>query len=401
MSQSWPPVPLGRAIKQRAEFVRIDDLQEYKRCRVQLHAKGIVLRDTVSGSVIKTKEQQVCKAGEFLVAEIDAKVGGYGIVPEDLEGAVVSGHYFLFEIEEDILDGRYLDFFIRTPAFADQVRAQGSTNYAAIRPAHVLGYSMPLPPLDEQRRIVVRIEELAAKIQEARHLRSEAVEEVDAFMYGVVTRLDDEVRESAPLATLERLSSQKKGSLRSGPFGSALLHEEFVSEGVPAIGIQDVQENCFVLTRRWNVTPEKARELERYTIRPRDVLVTVMGTLGRACVVPDDTPRMVSTKHVWTITLDHSKAEPRWVSFWLNFSRRVRDDLLGQGTGTAISGLNGQKIRKLSLPEISVPQQRRIVAYLDGLQAKVHALTRLHAETAAELDALLRSVLERAFKGEL
>src|SRR5204863_1949278 len=119
-----------------------------------------------------------------------------------------------------------------------------------------------------------------------------------------------------------------------------LLHDEFVPDGIPAIGIQDVQENSFVLTRRWNVTPEKAEELSRYTVKPLDILVTVMGTLGRACAVPENVPRMVSTKHVWTITLDQTKAAPRWVSYWLNFSQTVRDELLGQGTGTAIAGLN-------------------------------------------------------------
>jgi type I restriction enzyme S subunit len=72
----WRTAQLGEAIRLRKEFVTIDDAIEYKRCRVQLHAKGVVLRDIVSGADIKTKEQQVCRAGEFLVAEIDAKVGG-------------------------------------------------------------------------------------------------------------------------------------------------------------------------------------------------------------------------------------------------------------------------------------------------------------------------------------
>src|SRR3990170_3299227 len=99
-------VPLGQCIRYRKEFVQIDDLENYKRCRVQLHGKGIVLRDMVAGSEIKTKEQQVCRAGEFLVAEIDAKVGGFGIVPESVDGAIVSSHYFLFTIDEAILDRR-------------------------------------------------------------------------------------------------------------------------------------------------------------------------------------------------------------------------------------------------------------------------------------------------------
>jgi len=184
MKQSWPTVRLGEVLRHRKEFITIDDLTNYKRPRVQLHVQGIVLRDDVPGALIKTKTQQVCRAGEFLVAEIDAKVGGFGIVPESLTGSIVSSHYFLFVIDESKLNRRFLDFFIRTPTFREQVAAQGSTNYAAIRPAHVLSYQIPLPPLAEQRRVVARIEELAAQIHEARTLRHQAAEEAAALMGG-------------------------------------------------------------------------------------------------------------------------------------------------------------------------------------------------------------------------
>ncbi|MEZ6064146.1 MAG: hypothetical protein R3B90_00215 [Planctomycetaceae bacterium] len=150
---AWPLVPLGDVVTHRKEFICIDDLTRYKRCRVQLHAKGVVLRDEVEGAVIKTKSQQVCREDEFLVAEIDAKVGGFGIVPAELDGAVVSSHYFLFTPHSEKLLPSFLDYYSRTPSFREQVSARGSTNYAAIRPSHVLGYSIPLPPISEQRRL--------------------------------------------------------------------------------------------------------------------------------------------------------------------------------------------------------------------------------------------------------
>src|SRR5881296_2147463 len=158
MTKAWPVVKLGEVLRHRKEFITIDDLTNYRRPRVQLHVQGIVLRDEVPGALIKTKRQQVCRAGDFLVAEIDAKVGGFGIVPEALDSSIVSSHYFLFEANEVKLDRRFLDYFIRTPTFREQVEAQGSTNYAAIRPADVLGYVIPLPPVPEQRRVVARIE---------------------------------------------------------------------------------------------------------------------------------------------------------------------------------------------------------------------------------------------------
>ena len=90
MSKQWPTVRLAEVLRHRKEFITIDDLTNYRRPRVQLHAQGIVLRDDVPGALIKTKAQQVCRTGEFLVAEIDAKVGGFGIVPKTLDGSIVS-----------------------------------------------------------------------------------------------------------------------------------------------------------------------------------------------------------------------------------------------------------------------------------------------------------------------
>jgi type I restriction enzyme, S subunit len=184
MMVTWKKVPLGLVLTHRKEFVYIDDTTEYKRCRVRLHAQGIVLRDVVLGSQIRTKQQQVCRAGEFLVAEIDAKVGGYGIVPEDLDGAIVSSHYFLFVVDKAVLDPRFLDLYVRTPAFHEQVSARGSTNYAAIRPKHVLGYQVPLPPLSDQRRI----QELAAKVEEVRRLQAETAAELDAILPSILNK---------------------------------------------------------------------------------------------------------------------------------------------------------------------------------------------------------------------
>jgi type I restriction enzyme S subunit len=127
----WPRARLGELVRHRKEFITIDDLASYRRPRVKLHAQGVVVRDEVPGALIKTKAQQVCRTGDFLVAEIDAKMGGFGLVPEALAGAIVSSHYFLFEIDETRLARRFLDWFIRTPPFLEQVSAQGTTNYAA------------------------------------------------------------------------------------------------------------------------------------------------------------------------------------------------------------------------------------------------------------------------------
>ena len=71
-------VPLSKVLRHRKDKITIDDSTNYKLCRVQLHRRGVVLRQMMSGAKIRTKTQQVCKRGDFIVAEMDAKVGGYG-----------------------------------------------------------------------------------------------------------------------------------------------------------------------------------------------------------------------------------------------------------------------------------------------------------------------------------
>jgi len=150
---------LSKALRHRKEFMTINDETSYQRVTVQLHGRGIVARDVVRGSEIKTKQQKVIRANDFLVAEIDAKMGGFGIVPATLAGAIVSSHYFTFEIDTRQLLPEFLDAFIKvgfvTKSIENSVR--GSLNYAAIRPAHILRMQFPFAPLPNQQRVIQRM----------------------------------------------------------------------------------------------------------------------------------------------------------------------------------------------------------------------------------------------------
>jgi type I restriction enzyme S subunit len=404
MNSNWPLVSLDELIRLERRPVEVKPEQQYQEIGIYCFGRGIFHKTPRTGLEVGDKNLYELREGDLILQVTFAWEGAIALCSKGEQGFYGSTRYPTFRVDETRCFAPFLLRYLGTRDGLDQINkicpgSAGRNRVLSLKRLHEV--KVPLLPVSEQRRIVVRIEELAAKINEASGLRINAANETSSIIRSAVTRIDQDLRSKRSVAKLEDFASGERGALRSGPFGSALLHSEFVFEGIPAIGIQDVQENRFKLTRRWNVTPEKAEELRRYTIKPRDILVTVMGTLGRACVVPDDIPRMVSTKHVWTVTLDQTRAEPKWVSYWLNFSSLVCDELLGQGTGTAIPGLNGEKIRALSLPDIPLLDQQHIVAELDALQAQVDGVKKLQAETAAELDALLPSILDKAFKGEL
>ena len=395
MSKPWPKVRLGEVLRHRKESITIDDLTNYKRPRVQLHVQGIVLRDEVPGALIKTKTQQVCRAGEFLVAEIDAKVGGFGIVPESLDGSIVSSHYFLFVTDETKLDRRYLGFFLRTPAFREQVAAQGSTNYAAIRPSQVLGYEMPLPPLAEQRRVVARIEELAAQIHEARTLRQQAAEEAEALLLNQV---------EVAFSQLEACHKPRAfGSfdphVTSGPRNWAKHYEE---SGARFYRAQDVGPHGRILEdSKVFISPPLGEQGRSAMLRRGDLMLVITGaTVGRATVYREGLEPGFVSQHVAICRLPQDEVEPEF-ALWGLRGPNGQAKLLAQRYGQGKPGLNLSNVRSLSLPFPPLPVQRRIVAELDVLQAEVDALKRLQVETAAELHALLPAILDRAFKGEL
>lgn len=146
-------VELHTVAARRQRWLGLDDSIEYARVTARTRNQGIVMRDRVLGEKIRTKRQQLVEADDLLVAEIDAKVGGFGVVGADLAGAVVSGHYFTFVLDRTRVDVAWFDQVVRTGILSRQVDAVGSTNYAAIRADDVLAFRLPLPPLAEQRAI--------------------------------------------------------------------------------------------------------------------------------------------------------------------------------------------------------------------------------------------------------
>ena len=109
------------------------------------------------------------------------------------------------------------------------------------------------------------------------------------------------------------LVSDLPRAIQSGPFGSNLLHSEFQDTGVLAIGIDNVHRDGFSFGQQHRISREKYEELKKYTARPLDLLVTVMATVGRCCLVPADLETAIITKHVYRITLDQRLIHPQFL----------------------------------------------------------------------------------------
>jgi type I restriction enzyme S subunit len=215
-----------------------------------------------------------------------------------------------------------------------------------------------------------------------------------------ITNLPD-LPEGWVWATVDQLASEEPRSIQSGPFGSSLLHSEFQDSGILAIGIDNVLEGRFSMGSQHRISVEKYAELEKYTARPLDVLVTVMATVGRCCVVPAGLERSIITKHVYRISANQQLINPYYMMFALRGGSEVRRQMFGQVKGQTRPGINGEILKCIALPVPPPEEQHRIVA---EVERRLSVIDELEATVDANLkraERLRQSILKRAFEGKL
>ncbi len=389
MSTAWPKARLSEVLARSTTSVAIVPDQGYHEITVKLWGKGVVLRGNVSGADIGGTRRFVAKAGQFILSRIDARNGAIGIVPPNLDGAVVSNDFPLFDIASTELEPAFLGWLTKTHDFVElcQRASEGTTNRVRLQEERFLALEIPLPPLAEQRRIVARIEELAAQIAEARSIRHHAAEEAEALAKAALKhlRLSDE----ATTVSIAGCSTMSTGttppSERSDYYGGAL---QWFTPG--DLGSQMELERSTRTLSDAAVADRRARIFEPGTV----LLVAIGASLGKVGLTRK---KCSANQQITGIRFDDTVL-PEYGYWWL---KRISSDLMAAAPQATLPIINQERIGVFEIVVPPLPEQRRIVAELDALQAEVDALKRLQAETAVELNAMLPAILDRAFKGEL
>lgn len=399
----WLTVRLGEVLRRSEETITILPDAEYREVTVKLWGKGVVLRRVVAGVSIAASRRFVARAGQLILSRIDARNGAIGIVPSELDGAVVTNDFPLFNANPEKVDRSFLGWLTTTRDFVElcQRASEGTTNRVRLQEDRFLALEIPLPPLAEQQRIVARIEELAAKMDEAGGVRARAVAETEVVVLSETSRAMEELHHY-PKAAIRALGIDGEDPVQTGPFGAQLHKSEFVPQGVPVLNVGNVWPEGLRLNRLDHVLPEKAERLSRYSLKAGDLLFARSGaTLGKVCLVPRECEGWLMTGHLFRVRFDQRRVCNSFAFAAFRGARSIHDQIFGQVRGATRPGYNTTLLGNVELPIPPLPEQRRIVAELDALQAKVDALKSAQAETAAELDALLPSILDRAFAGAL
>ncbi|MCP4164578.1 MAG: hypothetical protein GY759_01645 [Chloroflexi bacterium] len=390
----YPPVPLGEVLVQDKNYVTQLEPRLYPKLSVKLYGRGAVLDTPADGGSVRMKRHQLARPGQVILSEIWAKKGAIGIVPHEGDGALITSHFFLFDIKENSLLPGFVKWLLRGDYFGRHLwtEARGTTGYAAIRPTQFLKLEIPLPPLAEQQRIVARIDALAARIEEAKGLRAEAMAEVEAVM-GAASSQAIHSAESETVA-LEDICIEIIDCLHSNP--------RYSDDGIPTVRSPDVGWGTLDLEgARRTDEEEYVRRTRRGEPQEDDIIfVREGGGVGKAAIVLPG-QRFSLGQRTMMLRLNPMMVVPKFFLFQLLSPLIYREQILERLKGSASPHLNIKALRKFEILMPHLDEQHRIVAYLDDLQAKVDAVKRLQVETQAELEALLPSVLDRAFSGGL
>jgi type I restriction enzyme, S subunit len=176
-NQKYPFVRIGDFLKRNKEQVTIEDGVLYKRPKIKTNVNGISLRGgkLVDGTKIGTKNQFRTYKGQFLLSKIDARNGAFGVVPIELDNAIITGNFWTFDVDSNLINPHYLTLLAGTKEFQKlcQTASVGTTNRNYLQENSFLNFEIPLPTLVEQE---ILLDNYNNKINEAERLQKQAEE---------------------------------------------------------------------------------------------------------------------------------------------------------------------------------------------------------------------------------
>lgn len=394
MKKNWPTVQLGEVLRpiERPEAPKPGTV--YRQIGVKLWGIGAYERERLDGGATRYANLFRAEAGDVIVNKIWARNGSVAVVSEALAGCYGSGEFPMFSPNRQKLDPRWIHWLVKTPEFWTQCdeKSQGTSGQNRIRPERFLEIRLPLPPLAEQRRVVARIEELAPRIQEARTFRAKAVDETETF--GKVCLRAAILGCQAEDVELESVCEAIIDNLHSNPI--------YALSGIPCIRSSDVGQGTLDLATALRTNEaEYLRRTARGEPQADDIVFVREGGGTGKCALVLPRQRFSLGQRVMILRPNRERIVPRFFLYQL-LSPLVQDDqIVPLCKGSASPHLNIGSMRRFHLRLPPLPEQHRMVAKLDGLQAELGQVKRLQAEAAAEVEALLPALLDSAFKGDL
>ena len=259
-------------------------------------------------------------------------------------------------------------------------------------------HPIPLPPLSEQQRIVERIEELFTKLDEAKERLQEVAESFAVRKAAILHKaftgelIGKQVTELVPLENLVDL-------IKIGPFGSSLHESDYIENGIPLVNPKHIVQQRIVPQSKISISDEKAEELSSYKLMENDIVLGRRGEMGRCAPISNREENWICGTGSMIIRLK-KEYDAKLYSLILG-SQATVTYLENSAVGSTLKNLNEKIVRKIPVPQFSSEEQHEIVRLIDDLLARERSAQQATEQALASIDLMKKSILARAFRGEL
>ena len=398
-NRKYPLMRIGDFLTRNKIGIEIQDNVTYKRATIRVRNGGIYLRDTQDGRHIGTKKQFLIKAGQFLLSKIDARNGAFGVVPDELDGGIITGNFWTFDVDYSIINPHYLTLLTTTKKFMDfcEQASNGTTNRHYLQEPLFLNIKVPVPSIEEQNKLV---EEYNKQIAIADKLGKECAQinnnilryfndsiglkqtgnqvQLLSFMRfaDITTRWDT-------FATLNKISAK----VPIYPLGNFITDiatgttpptsiKEYFNGNIKFYTPSDITGKMY-LTKSERTLSQKAVDDKKARIFHKgDILFVGIGsTVGKVGIVQDDL--VSSNQQITGITLKEELVCPEFVFYYLHYHKEFTT---AEHSKTTLPIVNQEKIANIPIPVPDMSQQFAMVKHMNKMRDNISSLHKMSIE---------------------
>lgn len=383
MNGDWKLTRLGDVLQNVSRPVRLNVENTYRLVGAHWYAKGLYVKEQKSGSEIQAKTLFEVKNGDFVYNRLFAWKGSFAVASKEVDGCFVSNEFPCFAVLDGV-DPTFLWFYFSRPSAWSEALGLSSgstpTSRNRLKEDQFLNMEVLLPPINEQRRIALRIADVAAKIKQGQKVREESLGASSTLITSLHVSLSGQrTRALGDILTLD----ERRVPIRSDGTYPQVGIRGF-GGGLFARGSLSGTETTY---REFNLLFDGAL-----------VLSQVKGWEGAIAVCEQEFAGWYASPEYRTFSFIRDEALPQYMSAIVRspwFYTKLVD--LTRGVGARRERTRPEAFLEMKIPMPTVEQQRYALQVFE----KLDAVKKVQSETSAELDALMPSILSKAFRGEL
>ena len=289
------------------------------------------------------------------------------------------------------LNPKFLFYFCKSYNFK---KLDKSTTIPSLAKTDLLKIEMPVPSLEEQGKIVNRIEELFSELDSAVETLKKTKEQLAVYRQSVLKEAFESITETSILVNLaERIFD--------GPFGSNLKSIDYINEGIRVVRLENLKEGWFDDSKQSFVSNEKYETIKKHTVYPSDLIMsTFISDSIKVCQMPEYIKFAVNKADCIGIRLKEDVVEKKYVLYYL-LSRKAYVDLEHQIHGATRPRVNTTQIKQLEIPICSKKGQKKIVSQIESRLSAYENIEKTVNDALIQADAMRQSILKKAFEGSL